>query len=202
MLTHKLKVFLTEESLIELEDDYVDKEDELHKLMFGYVKTLAKQAKMILRNKQFVANLKAYEDGSQHQETIKLKKFKLSKFTIKHDAEWIPENLDKDDCKPYLIKIGPNTLKRLETYAEVYQARVDLYNDSLTARDLKDEDRKAKPAECFEQIIHEALISNVMEKLTKLDDKEFDEEFDEVNKPKSEQKKHKDKKKSRSGRKD
>lgn len=201
-MMHKLKVFLTEESLIELEDDYVDKEDELHKLMFGYVKTLAKQAKMIVRNKQFVANLKAYEDKSPHQETIKLKKFKLSKYSVKHDADWIPENLDKDDCKPYLIKVGPKTMSRLETYAEVYQARVFLYNDSLDDRDLKEKGRKAVSADCFEQIIHEALISNVMEKLNKLDDKELDEEFDEVNKPKSEQKEHKDKKKKRSGKKD
>ncbi|KKN76236.1 hypothetical protein LCGC14_0372620 [marine sediment metagenome] len=197
----KLKVFLTEESLIELEDDYVDKEDELRNLMFGYIKNLAKNAKMILRNKQFVANLKPYEDNTQHTETIKLKKFKLSKYTIKSDADWIPENLDADDCKPYIIKVGPKTMDRLVTYCQVYQARVVLYNKSLTAADLKIESKKAKPAECFEQIIHEALITNVMEKLNKLDDKEFDEEFEEINKPKSEKAKAKAKRKQRSGRK-
>lgn len=195
----KLKVFLTEDSLIELEDDYIDKEDELHKLMFGYLKTLAKNAKMIMRNKQFVANLKLFDDGSQHTETIKLKKFKLSKYSIKHDSEWIPDNLDKDDCKPYIIKVGPKTMDRLETYCQVYQARVYLYNNSLNTADLKIEGKKAVPAVCFEQIIHEALIQNVMEKLTKLDDKEFDDEFEEVNKPRSE--KAKEKKKKRSGRK-
>lgn len=199
MQMSKLKVFLTEDSLIELEDDYVDKEDELRDLMFGWVKSLAKNAKMILRNKQFVANLKPYDDGAQHTETIKLKKFKLSNYTIKHDSDWIPDNLDADDCKSYIIRIGPNTLDRLETYCQVYQARVVLYNKSLTDAELKIENRKAKSAKCFEQIIHEALITNVMEKLNKLDDKEFDNEFEEVNKPKSEQ--AKEKKAKRSGKK-
>ena len=54
-------------------------------------------------------------------------------------------------------------------------------------------------AGCFEQIIHEALIQNVMQKLTALDDKEFDDEFEEVNKPNS--KKAEEKKKQRSGKK-
>jgi len=195
----KLKVFLTEESLIELEDDYVDKEDELRDLMFGYIKTLGKNAKMIMRNKQFVANLKPYDDNTQHTETIRLKKFNLKKYTVKSDPDWIPENLDLDDCKPYIIKVGPKTMDRLETYCQVYQARVGLYNKSLSAAELKIESKKAKPAKCFEQIIHEALITSVMEKLNKLDDKEFDEEFAEINKPKSE--KAKDKKAKRSGKK-
>lgn len=196
----KLKVFLTEESLIELEDDYVDKEDELRTLMFGYVKNLAKNAKMIIRNKQFVANLKLHDDGTQNQETIKLKKFKLSKYSIEHDDSWIPENLDVEDCKPYIIKVGPKTMGRLETYCQVYQAKVALYNKSLSPAELKEENRKAVPADCFEQIIHESLIQNVMKKLALLDDKEFDDEFADINKTKSE--KSKSKKKSRSGKKD
>ncbi len=196
---HKLKVFLTEESLIELEDDYVDKENELRDLMFGYIKSLAKNAKMIMRNKQFLANLKAFEDGSPNTETIKLKKFNLSKYSIKHDADWIPENLDADDCKPYIIKIGPKTMDRLETYCQVLQAKVSIYNKSLTDADRKIKVKMAVPAVCFEQIIHEALIQNVMQKLNQLDDQEFDKEFEEVNKPMS--KKSEEKRNSRSGKK-
>ena len=198
---YKLKVFLTEESLIELEDDYVDKEEELRTLMFGYVKVLAKTTKMIMRNKQFKVGLKAFDDGSEHTEVIQLKKFKLSKYTLKHDDEWIPENLDASDCKPYIIRIGPKTMDRLETYAQIQQARVSLYNESLTDADRKIEARKAKPFKCFEQIIHDELIVKIMQKLSMSDDKEFDKEFEEINKPKSEQKNHQNKKKSRSSRK-
>jgi len=131
----------------------------------------------------------------------KLKEFKLSEYTIAHNEDWIPENLDADDCKPYIIKIGPKTMDRLETYCKVYQAKVSIYNKSLTDADRKIKSKTAIAADCFEQIIHEALIQNVMQKLMSLDDKEFDKEFEEVNKPKSEQKEQVDKKTLRSGKK-
>lgn len=189
---HKLKVFLTEEALVDLEDDYVDKEDELHKFMFGNIKVLAKQAKMILRSKQFTA-IVINEDGEQEQKIIKLKEFDLEKFTVESNPDWIPENLDIDDCKPYIIKVGNKTMSRLKTHTQIYQAKVDLYNKSMSATPKKLEE--AKPATCIEQIIHEQLIGPIMNKLSILDDAELDEEFEQVNKPKS-------KKPNRTGKKD
>lgn len=182
---HKLKVFLTEDALVDLEDDYVDKGDELREFMFGNIKVLAKQAKMIVRSKQFMATA-IDEDGKQEQKAIKLKEFDLKKFTLDSDETWIPENLDVDDCKPYVIKVGPKTIGRLETYVQVYNARVSIYNKSLKNSNQKLEE--AKPAKCFEQIIHEQLIGPVLDKLGKLDDRELDEEFEEINNPKSKKK--------------
>jgi len=189
MAMHHLQVFLNEDALVQLEDEFVDKDDDLRHLVYDPVKQLAKQAKMILLNKQFVANL--YDEDAANnskQETIKLKEFNLDKFAVKSDVDWLPENVSKDEAKPYKIRVGDRTWKLLETFFKLYDARVDIYNKSLD-RGMKDyEDKKAKPAKCWQQIIHDALIGPVMQKIDKSIDKELEDEFKEVYKPKSEQK--------------
>jgi len=184
---HYLQVFLNEDALVQLEDEFVDKEDDLRHLIYDPVKTLAKQAKMIILNKQFVANIMD-EDQQNKQETIKLKEFSLDKFAVKSDQEWLPENVTKEEAKPYKIRVGDKTWGLLETFFKIYDARVDLYNESLDRGDKDYEKKKAKRAECWQQIVHEQLIGPVMQKIDKSVDKELEDEFKEVYKPKSEQK--------------
>lgn len=179
MAMHYLQVFLNEDALVQLEDEFVDKEDDLRHLVYDPVKTLAKQAKMILLNKQFVVNIMD-EDQKQKQDTIKLNEFNLDKYAIKSKPDWLPENIIAAEAKPYKIRVGDKTWGLLETFFKLYQARVYLYNKSLDRSAKNYEDNKAKPAECWEQIIHEQLIGPVMEKIDKSIDKELEEEFKEV----------------------
>lgn len=198
---HYLQVYLNEDSLVQLEDEFVDKEDDLRHLIYDPVKSLAKQAKMILLNKQFVANVMDEDFDKQEQKTIKLKEFNLEKFTVKSKADWLPENVTKAEAKPYKIRVGEKTWGLLETFFQLYNARISIYNKSLD-RSAKDyEKTKAKPAECWQQIIHEQLIGPVMVKIDKSIDKELEAEFKEVYEP-TEDKKEKaaKKKKQRSGR--
>lgn len=183
---HYLQVFLNEDALVQLEDEFVDKEDDLRHLVYDPVKTLAKQAKMITLNKQFIANVMD-EDQNQKQDTIKLKDFDLDKFAVKSDPDWLPKNITKNEAKPYKIRVGDKTWGLLEIFFKLYDARVDLYNKSLDRGDKDYEKKKAKPADCWQQIIHEQLIGPVMQKLDKSIDKELEDEFKEVYKPKSEQ---------------
>lgn len=187
MAMHYLQVFLNEDALVQLEDEFVDKEDDLRHLIYDPVKQLAKQAKMIILNKQFVANIMD-EDQQSKQDTIKLKDFDLDRFAPKSDTEWLPENVTKEEAKPYKIRVGDKTWGLLETFFKLYDARVELYNESLDRGDKDYEKKKAKPAECWQQIIHEQLIGPVMAKLDKSIDRELEDEFKEVYKPKSEQK--------------
>jgi len=187
MAMHYLQVFLNEDALVQLEDEFVDKEDDLRHLIYDPVKQLAKQAKMIILNKQFVANIMD-EDQQSKQDTIKLKEFDLDVFAPKSDPDWLPENVTKEEAKPYKIRVGDKTWGLLETFFKLYDARVDLYNKSLDRGDKDYEKKKAEPAKCWQQIIHEQLIGPVMQKLDKSIDKELEDEFKEVYKPKSEQK--------------
>jgi len=193
---HTLQVYLNEDSIVQLEDEFVDKEDDLRHLVYEPIKGIAKQAKMILLNKQFVAN-EMDDDQQPKQETYKLNEFNIDKFAAKSDPEWLPENVEKEEAKPYKIRVGDKTWGLLETFFKLYNARIDLYNRSLDKSDKKYEDNKAKVATCWEQIIHEQLIGPVMQKIDKSIDKELEDEFKEVYKSKSE--KAAEKRKQRSG---
>lgn len=179
MAMHYLQVFLNEDALVQLEDEFVDKDDDLRHLVYDPVKTIAKQAKMILLNKQFVANVMD-EDQKQKQDTIQLKDFNLDKYAVKSDPDWLPDNINAANAKPYKIRVGDKTWGLLETFFKLYQARVSLYNKSLDRSAKSYEDNKAKPAECWEQIIHEQLIGPVMTKIDKSIDRELEDEFKEV----------------------
>jgi len=188
---HELKIFMTEESLIELEEEYIDKPEDLRNLVFGYLLKLTKEAKSTLRNKQFGANVidtEMQEDkggNPQKVDKIKLKNYDLKKCTRPLNPDWIPENLEKDDCKVYKIKVGNKTFERLVVYGQLHEARVRLYCKNLDESVPGfDEDRdKPKPAECLEQIIHEQCISHIVDILDKIDEKEQRAEFKEINDP-------------------
>lgn len=176
---HYLQVFLNEDALVQLEDEFVDKEDDLRHLVYDPVKQLAKQAKMIILNKQFVANVMD-DDQKAEQKTIKLSEIKIDKFAPKSDPDWLPENVTAAEANPYKIRVGDKTWGLLEMSFKLYQIRIDLYNKSLDKGDKEYEKKKAKPAECWEQIIHEQLIGPVMQKIDKSIDRELEDEFKEV----------------------
>lgn len=197
---HILQVFLNEDSLVALEDEFVDKDDDLRHLIYDPVKSLAKQAKMILLNKQFVASVMDDDYKEKEQKTIKLDEFDLEKFSVKSNVDWLPENVTKAEAKPYKIRVGDKTWGLLETFFKLYNARISIFNKSLD-RGAKDyEKSKAKPATCWQQIIHDQLIGPVMVKIDKSIDKELEKEFEEVYKPKEDKKeKAAKKRKQRSG---
>ena len=85
----------------------------------------------------------------------------------------------------------------MEDYFKIYQSRFALYNKSVDkSKRGFDEDTLAKPAKCWEQIIHEALIGPVMEKIQNSIDKELEEEFTEVYKGKKDKAKEKKEKRN------
>ena len=195
MTMHDLRVFLMEEAKVQLEDDFVDKEDDLRHFIDEQIKGLAKGAKMTMLNGQFVANIFDADKPQQvGQETVKLDEYNIDKHIVKSDSDWIPENLDVTDALHYKIRVGDKTWGLLETWFKIYQAKVAVYNKS-TPKNVKEDD-KAKYAKCWEQIIHEALIGPVMQKIAAAIDKELEEEFTEVYKSKSEKSKEKTKKRS------
>ena len=198
MQMHDLKVYLVGNAKVQLEDDFVDKEDDLRHYFYGVIKGISKQAGMILTNGQFLANVK---DADQNDETktIKLKEFNLDEYALESDPDWLPENMDPDDADFYKLRVGDKTWSYLVTYFKLYQARVTLFNDSLDKEAKKDEKKTAVLAKCQEQIIHDVLIGPAMEKIQAAMDKELEAEFTEVYKPKSE--KAAEKKKQRSGKK-
>lgn len=201
---HYVSVFLNEDALVQLEDEFVDKEDDLRHLVYDPVKTIAKAAKMILLNKQVVCN--TYDESAPNkagQETIQLEDVDLEKFNVKSDPDWRPENVSEDG-KPYRIRVGEKTWNWLITYFQVYQLRVKEYNKTLPRKLQDDEKRAAKPATCYEQILHEALIAPVMQRIDKSLDEELEDDFTEANKSKKDKakEKSKEKAKSRSGKKD
>lgn len=201
-MMYDLKVFLMEEAKVQLEDDFVDKEDDLRHFIYEQVKGLAKSGKMIKLNGQFIANIEDENAPERKgQETIKLKEFDLDKYDVKSDPDWVPENLDSEEATVYKIRVGEKTWKLLQIYFQIYQARVSIFNKSVNKKrkGFNEDVELAKTAKCTEQIIHEALIGPVMQKISLSIDKDLEEEFTEVYKSKSE--KTKEIKKKRSGKK-
>jgi len=180
MAMHYVQVFLNEDALVQLEDEFVDKEDDLRHMVYDPVKGLAKAAKMILLNKQFVCNV--YDESEPQnagQKTLQLEDLNLDKFKVDSDPDWRPENVS-DTGKPYKIRVGDKTWNLLTSYFQIYQVRVSEYNKSLPRKLQDNEDKAAKPAKCYEQILHEALIQPVMQKIDKSIDDELEDEFKEV----------------------
>jgi len=177
MTMHYVEVFLNEDALVQLEDEFVDKEDDLRHLVYEPVKTLAKASKMVLLNKQFVCNVYDEEQPRQTgQETIQLEDYDLDKHKIDGDDTWRPENVVADS-KPYKIRVGDKTWNLLETYFKIYEAKVSVYNKSLPNNKKDKEKFRAVPAKCYQQILHEALIQPVMQKIDKSIDEELEEDF-------------------------
>jgi len=187
---HTLQVILSEDLLVQIEDEFVDKEDDLRHLVFDPIKTVSKQTAMIKSQKKFVANIMD-DDQERSQKTVKLEDVDLDKYDLKSDPDWLPENITKEDVKPYKIRVGKKTWDYLLFYFKIYSAKIDLYNETLD-RGAKDyEENKAVHAKCWEQIIHEIMIGPVLTRINKAVDKELEEEFKEVYKGKKDKAKEK-----------
>ena len=185
-MAHQIKVFLAEEALIALEDHFVEKdEDALRKFVFDQVKGLARTAKLVKMNKSFSGNVEI-KDGEPDEtklETWYLKDVNLAKFTLKEDPNWLPKNVDKDDVKTYILKVGEKTWNALQIFVQTHCARIKFYNDSLDENDRRYKIKKLDKPECFEQVIHESIIPGIFTKIAANIDEELEKEFDKVNEP-------------------
>jgi len=190
MAIHLVKVFVSQDALVALEDQFVDDRKGLNKFVYEQIRGLARTAKLCKVNGQFMANIE--KEGQVKQETYSLKDVDLDEYTVKEDPEWLPDKYDKDVTTYYSIKVGDKTWQALQDFGAIYNCRIDLFNESLPD-DAQRKNKVIKKAKCLEQINHEQLVAPVMEKITKNIDAELDKEFDEVNK----EAKKKDKKKKK-----
>lgn len=140
-------------------------------------------------NKTLDANI-INEDGQMKAEKFPFKDLDLDGIVPKENSSWTPKDMDKSDIKTFELKVGDKTWDYLKLYYQIFCTRLDLYNKSLGKSENKNAE-KAIPPTCMEQLLHESLISPVMQKITSNIDSEFDKEFEEINnpKPKKEEKK-------------
>lgn len=190
----KVKVFLTEDALTQLEDAYLDKEDELRKLIFNKVKELAKGGKMCKIQKNFAAQIWNPEEKKFKQEVYSLKKERLEDYDPGDNPEWIPKEMDKEDTKYYALQVGDKTWEYLVVICQVLVARITKFNESLDMSREDHKEQKMELPECREQIFHEQLIQLVTGKIMESVADEFEEEFKEINKSEDEKKKEPKKK--------
>jgi len=191
---HRVKVFMTEDALAELEDKYDEKPEDLRKVVRDKIRELVKSAKMAKLQKTVIANIEVDEKKSENkQEQFPLKDFKLEKYVFKSDSDWLPKDFDEDDTKYYSIKVGSNTWKYLLMFCQLWGVRIEKWNDSLGKDDPKRKDKFMETPECREQILHEQLIPTITRELVNAVGDEFDDEFKEIDKAESAKKK-KDKK--------
>lgn len=191
MTYHLLKVFLSEDALVSLQDQFVDKEKALQKFIYEQIRGLARTAKLCKVNQQMMANIE--KDGVMAQETYNLKDIDLDDYTLKSDEKWLPEKYDKDTTTFYALKVGDNTYDLLLLFGQIYNARIDLYNDSIPDGDAQKKSKILEPAKCMEQIIHGQLITPIMNKISENIDKELDKEYDDLMKEDKKEKKEKKK---------
>ena len=188
---------LAEEAMIAFEDHFVDDDDvdAQRKFVFSQVKQLAKSARMIRMNKSFGGLIE--EDKKQKKETFYLKDINLDDYEIDSDPNWIPKNINKNDVKTYILKVGEITWNALQIFAKVAVARGELYNKSLDKNDINYKGKLMEMPKCFEQIIQDNIIIAVFEKIGMNIDDELDKEDAEINKPKKKKEEKKKKKKSK-----
>jgi len=186
---HRVKVFMTEDALAELEDKYDEKPEDLRKVVRDKIRELVKSAKMAMLQKTVVANIEDEDTKRGKQETFPLKDFKLEKHTHKSDPDWLPKDFDEDDTKYYSIKVGANTWKYLVIFCQLWGIRVEKWNDSLGKDDPRRKDKIIEKSECREQVFHEQLIPTITQELVNAVGDEFDDEFKEIDKAESAKKK-------------
>jgi len=190
---HRVKVFMTEDALAELEDKYDEKPEDLRKVVRDKIRELVKSAKMAKLQKTVIANIEDEDTKQGKQETFPLKDFKLEKYDHKSDPDWLPKDFDEDDTKYYSVKVGSNTWKYLIIFCQLWGIRVEKWNDSLGKDDPRRKDKLIEASECREQVFHEQLIPTVTRELVNAVGDEFDDEFKDIDKAEATKKK-KDKK--------
>ena len=110
---HRVKVFMTEDALAELEDRYDENPEDLRKIVRDKIRELVKSAKMAKIQKIIIANIENEVTKANKQENFPLKDFKLEKYDLKSDSDWLPKDFEEDETKFYSVKVGANTWKYL-----------------------------------------------------------------------------------------
>jgi hypothetical protein len=179
-MTKTIKLFLPKEFHEELLYQYEDKDADLRKLVFGFLKPLGKQGKMVLLNKSIQARV--LKNGQMTMEEKDLKDIDLEKTAVKPDDNWIPEKVTRDEIEIYTITVSDRLFADLVVFAKVFCARLKIYNDSLDVSAKDYDDKVAKMPSCFEQIVQDNVIGNLSQSVATNIDKEYDEDFDEMEK--------------------
>lgn len=176
-----VKIFLVDDAYTELEDALVDKEKTIRSEVTKAITELCKSAKLSKVKKTLVINIKEENEitgeRALKQDTMSFREFDIDKFPVKHDPDWIPEKMDKEEVRIYKQKVGDRTWKFLLFFWKVYCNRLDQYNKSLLDTEKKE---KAEFPVCFEQMIHEQLIGVLDKIISKNIEKVFEEEFREI----------------------
>jgi len=199
---HRIKVFMTEDALAELEDKYDDKPEDLRKVIRDKIRELVKSAKMAKLQKIVIANIEDEDTKQGKQDSFPLKDFNLEKHTLKSDTKWLPKDFEEEDTKTYSIKVGANTWKYLLLFVQLFGCRIDKWNDSIGKDDPKRKDKIIETPDCREQVFHEQLLPTITRELVNAVGDEFDEEFKDIDKAESDKKKEDKKAKKEKEKKD
>lgn len=186
-MSDTIRVYLHEDALTQLLEQFDDKEKDLRKLVFDRIKTFTTDAKMIKLNKTFTA--RTIKNNLPFEDTFTLKEYPFDK----HDAlpskpKWHPEKMDKDETKFYEINVTEKTMDYIKLFSQVYQNRILIFNKSIPKSDPNRNDILIDQAQCLEQLIHEQLYGTIMDKIRSAIEDEFDEEFEEANKSEEDEK--------------
>jgi len=193
MVYNKVKIFLQENAYAELEDSFVDKEQELRAEIQKTIKQMHQNAQMVETNRTLNVNVESDQidprtgQPAPKMEHIPFEEIDFSKYHISSDPEWTPENIPKEQCKVWQKSVSDYTWKYIQLYAIHLCARYDIYNQRLNKDDPQYESKKNTLPTCFEQVMHESLISPLMKIIMDNIGKRIDEEEKIVEKKEKEE---------------
>lgn len=196
-MVETIKVFMNKETLVTLEDHFVDDEkNTLHRFFFEHLRNLAKASKMADSTRSINTNI--FEDGKMNQKSISYKDVDLEKYALSSNPSWIPQGLDQDDLAVFEMKVGEKTHNHLINYCKIHGARIVEYNNSLPKVKVPENnqvveklDPRFKPlvfASCFEEVVHQALTEPITRLLDQSAQELFDKENEEIEKAEKEAK--------------
>lgn len=187
-MVEKIKLYLDEDALTELQDQYMDKETELRKELQAFIKNMFVNTKGAELNKTLVCGMEVEENGKKvmKQEPIPFKDIDFTKYVVKFDPSWKPKEIPNPTF--YELSVGDATYKKLVAEAQYFLVRIGKYNGSIS----KDKKKADVPA-CFEECMFQNLYQPTMQLIMKKVGSVCDDEFEELNKledaPKEEAKK-------------
>lgn len=192
-MSQTVKIFLTKDSYGELIHQFKDKEDELKKTMFRFVLPIAKIAKITKLNRQLQLNV---PDGNKQKvDTMDFKDIDWDEIPVEPNAKWSPEDFKPEELQAYQLSITDRMWKEVCFFAKMHYVRQMEFNKRLDTSEKDYEERKKEMPTCVEQVLQEAVINPIMQKIQDNIDADFTKEWEEmnVNKPKG---KGKEKKKN------
>ncbi len=177
-MTKEIKIFMTKDFYEEVLYQFEEKAD-LRKLVFGYLKPLAKQGKLVKLNSSIQARV--MKDGQMTMKEMDLKDIDLEITAVASDPAWIPESTGEEG-QIYKQSISQGFYDDLVYFGKVFCARLKIYNDTLDPKAKDYEDKIAKFPACFEQIIQDNTINQLSNAVGTNIDKGYDEEFAQMEK--------------------